>query len=111
MGRVRGNRMRISATHLSAALVLLGGSAAALAQDVENGRRLSARWCSECHAIGPAQGKGGRSISFAAIAARQDLSSDMISSFLLMPHSTMPNMPLRRKDARDIAAFIMEMKK
>jgi hypothetical protein len=35
----------------------------------------------------------------------------MISSFLLMPHARMPNLPLRRKDAQDIAAFIMEMKK
>jgi len=30
---------------------------------------------------------------------------------LLMPHATMPNMPLSRKDAKDIAGFIMEMKK
>ena len=30
---------------------------------------------------------------------------------LLMPHSTMPNLPLRLKDAQDIAAFITEMKK
>ena len=47
----------------------------------------------------------------AAIAAKPGITSDMISSFLLMPHSTMPNLPLTRKDARDIAAFIMEMKK
>ncbi len=103
--------MRILATRLSVALVLLGGSVAALAQDVENGGRLSARWCSECHAIGPAQGKGGRTISFAAIAGKQGITSDMISSFLLMPHATMPNMPLSRKDAQDIAAFIMKAKK
>jgi mono/diheme cytochrome c family protein len=103
--------MRILATHLAVALALLGGSVAALALDVENGRRLSARWCSECHAIEPAQGKGGRTISFAAIAAKQDITSDMITSFLLMPHATMPNMPLSHKDAQDIAAYMMEMKK
>ena len=103
--------MRILATHLSAALALLGGSGAALAQDIENGQRLSERWCSECHAIGPAQGKGARTISFAAIAAKRGISPDMISSFLLLPHATMPNLPLSRKDAQDIAAFIMETKK
>jgi mono/diheme cytochrome c family protein len=110
MARNQGNRMRMLAMQLSVALTLLGGTGAALAQDVENGRRLSARWCSECHAIEP-EGKGGRTISFAAIAGRQDITSDMITSFLLMPHATMPNPPLSRKDARDIAAYMMEMKK
>lgn len=103
--------MRILTTRLSVALTLLGGTGAALAQDVENGRRLSARWCSECHAIDPAEGKAGRTISFAAIAGRQDITSDMITSFLRMPHATMPNMPLSRKDAQDIAAYMMGMKK
>jgi hypothetical protein len=35
----------------------------------------------------------------------------MIASFLRLPHATMPNLPLSRKDTRDIGAFIMEMKK
>jgi hypothetical protein len=35
----------------------------------------------------------------------------MIASFLRLPHATMPNVPLRRSDAQDIAAFIMSMKK
>ncbi len=100
--------MRILTLAISVALALCGGGAA-LAQNVENGRRVSERWCSECHAIDP--GKSGRTLSFAAIAARPGITSDMISSFLLMPHSTMPNLPLTRKDAQDIAAFIMEMKK
>jgi mono/diheme cytochrome c family protein len=103
--------MRILAVQLYVALALFGGNGAALAQDVENGRRLSERWCSECHAIGLAPGKGGRTISFAAIAARRGISPDMISSFLLLPHATMPNLPLSRKDAQDLAAFIMAMKK
>ncbi|UZE49413.1 hypothetical protein [Rhodopseudomonas sp. P2A-2r] len=32
------------------------------------------------------------------------------AAFLMMPHATMPNPPLSRNDARDIAAFIMTMK-
>jgi hypothetical protein len=35
----------------------------------------------------------------------------MIASFLLLPHATMPNLPLSRKDAQDIAAFIIGMKR
>jgi mono/diheme cytochrome c family protein len=93
------------------ALALFGGIAAASAQDIEHGRRLSERWCSECHAIDPAPGKLKRAQSFASIAAKQSVTSEMIASFLRLPHSTMPNVPLTRNDAQDIAAFIMDMRK
>jgi mono/diheme cytochrome c family protein len=102
--------MRNLTLSLAIALTLLAGNETT-AQDVENGLRLSERWCSGCHAIGPAPGKFNRAPSFAAIAAKEAISSDMIASFLLLPHATMPNIPLSRKDAQDIAAFIIEMKK
>lgn len=98
------------ALHLSVALALFGSVGAASAQNVENGRRLSERWCAECHAIGPAPGKS-KARSFAAIAARETITAEMIASFLHLPHATMPNVPLRGNDAQDIAAFIMGMKK
>src|SRR5512140_724710 len=88
------------------ALVVSGGVTAASAQNIENGRRLSERWCVECHAIGIAPGKS-KSQSFAAIAARETISAEMIASFLRLPHATMPNVPLRGSDAQDIAAFVM----
>jgi len=94
---------------LSVALTLFGEVGAASAQNPENGRRLSERWCAECHAIIP--GKSGKARSFASIAARETVTSEMIASFLRLPHATMPNLPLTRNDAQDIAAFIMEMKK
>ena len=103
--------MRILTILVLVALALSGGGVSTFAQDIEHGRRVSERWCSECHAIGPVPSKAGRTISFAAIAAKPGISPAMISSFLLMPHATMPNLPLSRKDAGDIAAFIMEMKK
>ena len=103
--------MRILKLHLFLALILLGGIQAALAQNAENGKRLSERWCSECHAIGSAADRFHGIPSFAAIAARETVNADMIASFLLLPHATMPNLPLSRKDAEDIALFIIEMKK
>lgn len=102
------NRSR-QALPLAVALALLGGSGAA-AQNADNGRHLSERWCVECHAITPAPGKS-RAQSFAAIAAKEKISAEMIASFLKLPHATMPNLPLRGNDAQDIAAFIMSMKK
>ena len=94
---------------LAAALILFGGATAAPAQNAENGRRLAERWCAECHAIDAA--KPGKAVSFAAIATKQGVTSEMIASFLRLPHATMPNVPLTRTDPQDIAAFVMGMKK
>ena len=97
--------------YLSVALALFGGVGEAVAQNAENGRRLSERWCTECHAIDPAAAKPGKTISFASIAAKETINAEMIASFLRLPHATMPNLPLSRSDTEDIAAFIMGMKK
>jgi mono/diheme cytochrome c family protein len=98
------------ALSLAVALSLCAAAGGAFAQDLDNGRHLSERWCVECHAITPAPGKS-KARSFAAIAAKEKISTEMIASFLRLPHATMPNVPLRRSDAQDIAAFIMSMKK
>jgi mono/diheme cytochrome c family protein len=103
--------MSILKLHLSVALILLGGIQATFAQNSENGERLSKRWCSGCHAIGSGADRSHGIPSFAAIAARETINADMIASFLLMPHATMPNPPLSREDAKDIALFIIGMKK
>jgi mono/diheme cytochrome c family protein len=103
--------MRMLKFFFSVVVILLGQVDATFGQNVENGRRLSERWCSECHAIGSALGKFHRAPSFASIAAKENITAEMIASFLLLPHATMPNPPLTRKDTQDIALFIMEMKK
>ena len=95
---------------LALALAVFGSIAAASAQNIENGRHLSERWCVECHAIAPAPGRS-KAQSFAAIAAKEKITTEMIASFLRLPHATMPNVPLRGSDTQDIAAFIMSMKK
>jgi mono/diheme cytochrome c family protein len=95
----------------SVALALFEGDIAAFAQDIENGQRLSERWCAECHAIGSPTARTSRIVSFASIAEKPGINSKVIASFLFMPHATMPNPPLSHKDAEDIAAFIMKMKK
>jgi len=103
--------MHILKLHFSVALIFFGVTHATFAQNAENGRRLSERWCSGCHAIGSAEGKLHGVPSFAAIAAKEPINAAMIASFLLLPHATMPNLPLSRKDTEDIALFIIEMKK
>jgi len=95
---------------LSIALFLLAASSAAQAHNPENGQRLSERFCAGCHAI-DASSKSRGAPPFAVIAAKEKINSEMIASFLLLPHATMPNSPLTHNDAEDIAAFIMGMKK
>jgi mono/diheme cytochrome c family protein len=103
--------MRKLKLSLSVVLILFGGISATFAQNAENGERLSKRWCSGCHAIGSGAEPLHRAPSFAAIAAKDNINSDTISSFLLLPHATMPNLPLSHGDAEDIAMFIIQMKK
>ncbi len=81
-------------------LVLFGAIALAWGQDVAKGRRLAERWCAACHATGAGPTKFNRAQPLAAIAARQDISSDLITSFLLLPHATMPNLPLTDRTPR-----------
>ena len=110
MDSLEGNRMRILTLCVAMALAPFG-NAVCLAQNIENGQRLSERWCVGCHAVGAPTPKTSRIISFASIAERPGITSDMIASFLLMPHATMPNLPLSHNDAQDIAAFIMKTKR
>jgi mono/diheme cytochrome c family protein len=97
-------------TYPAAALALLAGNAA-LAQDVDNGRRISERACTDCHLVNVSAGKVGRAVSFDALAARPGMSADRLASFLLKPLFAMPGLPLSEGDARDVTAFIMSLKK
>ena len=102
---------RIVASALVVVLAGLGQSAPTSAQDIDNGRRLAERWCAACHAIGEGPTKFNRAQPLSAIAARRDVNAEMLTAFLLLPHATMPNLALSRRDAADLAAFITDMKK
>ncbi len=101
--------MRPYLTCPAAALALLVVNGA-LAQDVDQGRRISQRSCASCHALATPAGKASRAIAFPAIAAKPGMTADIIASFLLMPHVTMPGLPLTEQGSRDVAAFIMSLK-
>lgn len=86
-------------------------SVAALAQDVEHGERLVARFCAECHPVGAPTKKTRSVMPLDAIAAKPGVSAEVIANFLMLPHATMPDLPIKKRDAEDIAAFIMQMKR
>jgi mono/diheme cytochrome c family protein len=103
--------VRWMSTMSLAAALAIPGAVTGIAQDVDNGRRLAERWCAECHAIGSKPTRFRRGLRFAALASKDTVTFETLTAFLLLPHATMSNVSLSRNDARDIAAFIIAMKK
>ncbi len=79
----------------------------ALAADAGHGADLAKRWCASCHVVTNDQTAASADVpSFASVARRPDFSPDRLAFFLLDPHPKMPNFPLSRTEAADIAAYI-----
>jgi mono/diheme cytochrome c family protein len=72
----------------------------ALAADADHGADLARRWCASCHVVANGQTQ----------ASRPDFSSERLAFFLLDPHPKMPNFPLSRIEAGDIAAYIASLR-
>ena len=104
--------MRADLKHLGISLVaiaVLGGSAA-IAADTDHGAELAKRWCASCHAVTPEQKQANADVaSFVAVARNPDFSAEKLAFFLLDPHPKMPNFPLSRTEATDLAAYIASL--
>jgi mono/diheme cytochrome c family protein len=89
------------------AAVALG--APALAADAANGERLARQWCASCHVVSVDQQQASTDAPpFATIGRTPGLSAEKLALFLLDPHPKMPNMALTRREAADLAEYIMK---
>ena len=89
----------------------LGGSVA-LAADANHGADLAKRWCASCHLIDSGQKQANTDAPpFDAIARKSDFTGEKVAFFLLDPHPKMPNFPLSRNEAADLAAYIGSLRK
>jgi mono/diheme cytochrome c family protein len=115
--RVSGDRKRMHEgyrmhQHLRRIGLLLSvassfGASFALAADANHGADLAKRWCASCHVVAAGQTAASADVpSFASVARRPDFSPERLAFFLLDPHPKMPNFPLSRIEAGDIAAYI-----
>ncbi|MDA9410347.1 MULTISPECIES: c-type cytochrome [unclassified Bradyrhizobium] len=78
-----------------------------LAADANHGADLARRWCASCHLVTNSQAQASVDVpSFASVARKPDFSPERLAFFLLDPHPKMPNFPLSRTEAADIAAYI-----
>ena len=65
---------------------------------------LATRWCAACHVVNADRRRGSTDAPpFEAIASKPDLTPERIAFFLLDPHPKMPNFPLSRSEAADLA--------
>lgn len=86
--------------------------APAMAADANHGAELAKRWCGSCHVVGSEQKQASADVPpFSAIADKPDFSVEKLAFFLLDPHPKMPNFPLSRREAADIAAYIASLRK
>jgi mono/diheme cytochrome c family protein len=84
----------------------------AIAADADHGAELAKRWCATCHLVDGDQKQANADVpSFAAIARKPDFTPEKVASFLLEPHPKMPNFPLSRNEAADIAAYVGSLRK
>ena len=106
-------RMAVSVTVAAAALVS-AVSAPAFAQpaSAERGRELSQRLCTNCHVVDARAGGPVRVDvpTFAAIAARPDVSAEKIAGAIIIPHPAMPGVQLTVPEIRDIVAYMLSLK-
>jgi cytochrome c len=87
--------------------VLMGAPAGAA--DADNGRRLVQARCASCHAVFTReQRKLAEALPLEAIARKYDFNADALAFSLLDPHPRM-NEPLTRREAQDLAAYVITL--
>lgn len=104
-------RQHLRRIYLLLAVTSSFGTSSALAADADHGADLAKRWCASCHVVANGQTQASADVpSFVSIARRPDFSPERLAFFLLDPHPKMPNFPLSRTEAGDIAAYIASLR-
>ena len=106
--------MRAVFRHIQVLVVATAGLSGswAMAADADHGADLAKRWCAACHLVAADQKQANADAApFTAIAAKSDFTPEKVAFFLLDPHPKMPNFPLSRSEAADLAAYISTLRK
>ncbi|MGZ5851440.1 MAG: c-type cytochrome [Hyphomicrobium sp.] len=81
--------------------------------DVANGETLARKLCVGCHVLDAGADKVPQADvpSFQAIADRPNQTQETLTTWLLAPHAPMPDPHLERMEIRDLAGYIMSLRK
>jgi mono/diheme cytochrome c family protein len=98
--------------NVSIATLLMMASAAAQAQDTQNGARWASDVCSECHATrtGEPRSPNGRAPTFVELANTPGMTAIALTIALTTPHAGMPMFVLTPEQRQDIIAYILSLK-
>ncbi len=77
----------------------------ALALDVKTGRQLAERWCSGCHVV-DANSRVDQTPAFETIAKDTLKTPGWLRTWLMTPHSTMPDLTLSRSEVEAIIVYL-----
>lgn len=102
--------MQIFKLSLFAAAALVLAAMPGHAADAQHGLDLAKRWCASCHLVTPDQKTANADAPPFATVARSNFDSRTLAYFLLDPHPKMPELPLSRTAADDIAAYIESLR-
>ena len=82
------------------------------APNVEHGKALAARLCSNCHLVGTSEQKQANADvpSFPEIANKQDQTEGAIMAHIVLPKHPMPVIPLTKRELADLAAYILSLR-
>lgn len=85
----------------------LASTVPAYAVNPQHGLDLAKRWCVSCHVVSADQQRASTDAPpFSTIAHAPNFNARQLAYFLLEPHPRMPDLPLTRSAAEDIAAYI-----
>jgi mono/diheme cytochrome c family protein len=110
----QNDRIRVMLRPIQVGVVVLAALSGSQlwAADAKHGAELAKRWCAACHLVAADQKQASADVaSFASIAAKSDFTPEKLAFFLLDPHPKMPNFPLSRTEAADLAAYIGSLRK
>ena|SRR6188768_2873279 len=84
----------------------------AQAQDIEAGREIAAKWCSNCHNVSVSGGTASdRTPSFLSISQMSSTTEMSLAVFLQTSHNRMPDFSLSRYEIADVSSYILDLKR
>jgi mono/diheme cytochrome c family protein len=90
----------------------LGIATAQESGSISEGRKLAQEVCSECHKVdesGPS--RNPEAAAFEDMANVPGMTTTALTVALQTSHSSMPNLVIKRRDAQNIIAYILSLKK